>query len=105
MNYWGGCAVVGCTASSVLRASHIKPWSKSSDQERLDAANGLLLTANLDALFNDGLITFDPDGRMLVSERLSSKDRALLRLEGTLRKTLMPRQQEYLRFHKQIIFR
>ena len=79
-------------------------WPSCPDQERLDAANGLL-TANLDALFNDGLITFDPDGRMLVSERLSSKDRALLRLEGTLRKTLMPRQQEYLRFHKQIIFR
>jgi predicted restriction endonuclease len=77
MNYWGGCAVVGCTASSVLRASHIKPWSKSSDQERLDAANGLLLTANLDALFNDGLITFEADGNMLVSDRLSHKDRTL----------------------------
>jgi hypothetical protein len=105
MNYWGGCAVVGCTASSVLRASHIKPWSKSSDQERLDAANGLLLTANLDVLFNDGLITFDPDGSMLISERLSSQDRALLQLRGTLRKSLTPLQQTYLRFHRTTIFR
>jgi hypothetical protein len=105
MQYWGGCAVVGCTVSSVLRASHIKPWSKSSDQERLDASNGLLLTANLDALFNDGLITFEPDGRMLVSERLSSKDRALLQLGGTLRKSLTPSQQTYLRFHREILFR
>jgi hypothetical protein len=66
---WGGCAVVGCTAPSVLGASHIKPWKKSSDEERLDAANGLLLSANLDALFNDGLVTFGDDGRMSVSDR------------------------------------
>ncbi|HET9245398.1 MAG TPA: HNH endonuclease signature motif containing protein, partial [Xanthobacteraceae bacterium] len=61
---------------AALRASHIKPWRESSDRERLDPANGLLLTANLDALFNDGLIAFDDEGQMLVSAQLTRKDRS-----------------------------
>jgi hypothetical protein len=101
LKYWSGCAVVGCTAEAVLRASHIKPWKKSSDRERLDPANGLLLIANLDALFNDGLITFDDHGRMLISDQVASKDRSLLRLGGRLKKPPSPRQRKYLRFHRE----
>jgi HNH endonuclease len=100
LEYWGGCAVVGCTVEAALRASHIKPWRESSDRERLDPANGLLLIANLDALFNDGLITFDDDGRMLLSNQLTRKDRSLLRLKGKLKKRPSPRQRKYLRLHR-----
>jgi hypothetical protein len=99
--HWGGCAVIGCTVESVLRASHIKPWRQSSDAERLDPANGLLLIANLDALFNDGLITFDNEGRMLVSARLSQKEQSLLHLRGRLRKKLTVQQRHYLKFHRE----
>jgi hypothetical protein len=98
--HWSGCAVVGCAVGSVLKASHIKPWRKSSDAERLDPANGLLLIANLDALFNDGLITFDDDGKMLVSAQLTQKERSLLHLGGRLRARLTPQQRDYLQFHR-----
>ena len=40
---WVGCSVTGCTTRRLLQASHIKPWSKSTDIERLDPNNGLLL--------------------------------------------------------------
>jgi predicted restriction endonuclease len=50
------CVVSGCTLEDILRASHIKPWRDSNTDERLDPANGLLLTANLDALFDRYLI-------------------------------------------------
>ena len=54
---WGGCSVTGCGAHELLIASHIKPWSKcTTPAERLGAANGLLLTPNLDKLFDRGLI-------------------------------------------------
>lgn len=54
---WGArCAVNGCDVREVLRASHIKPWRKASKNEKLDPENGLLLSANLDALFDRGLI-------------------------------------------------
>jgi hypothetical protein len=55
----------------VLRASHIKPWKKSSNDERLDPENGLLLLANIDILFEKGFVSFDDDGCMLVSKDLS----------------------------------
>jgi hypothetical protein len=52
---WGGlCAVTGCGISAILRASHIKPWANSSNSDRLNPANGILLTAHIDALFNCG---------------------------------------------------
>ena len=39
------CAVTGCGVIKLLRASHLKPWSKcDTDAERLDPYNGLLLT-------------------------------------------------------------
>jgi hypothetical protein len=75
------------------------------DPERLDVANGLLLIANLDALFNDGLITFDDDGEMLISGELAQKDRTILQLKGGLRKKPTARQRSYLKFHRENEFR
>lgn len=69
MNYWGGaCAVTGCTLKEALRASHAKPWKDcTSDAERLNVYNGFLLTANLDALFDKGYISFTNDGLLMLS--------------------------------------
>jgi predicted restriction endonuclease len=104
LKYWRGCAVVGSTIQSILRASHIKPWRESADGERLDPANGLLLTANLDALFNDGLISFNDHGGMLISLRLRRSDRSLLQLGGKLRKGPVARQIGYLTYHRERVF-
>ena len=72
------CAVTACGIQEALRASHIKPWSESTDQERLDPYNGLPLLATLDALFDKHLIGFDSHGKMLISSELSSEERDLL---------------------------
>ncbi len=50
-----------------LRASHIKPWRDSSNQERLDGENGFLLTPSIDHLFDRGFISFEDSGRLLIS--------------------------------------
>ena len=48
----------------------MKPWAKcASDDERLDVFNGLLLSANLDAAFDAGLVTFDDAGLMYAPRR------------------------------------
>ena len=45
-------------------ASHAKPWAEcANDAERLDVFNGFLLVANLNALFDRFLISFDDTGR------------------------------------------
>jgi predicted restriction endonuclease len=92
--------VSGCSVREVLRASHIKPWKPSTDRERLDGHNGLLLTADLDALFDRGLISFDDDGEMLVSARLTEFDRKLFQLQRKLRKAPTKTQCRYLSDHR-----
>ena len=46
----------------MLIASHIKPWKDSSNTERLDINNGILLTPTFDKLFDKFLITFNDNG-------------------------------------------
>ena len=46
------CRITGVTREEHLRASHCKPWRDSSNEERLDGENGLLLTPNADPLFS-----------------------------------------------------
>jgi len=94
------CAVTGCSVRAVLRASHVKSWHSSSNVERLDLHNGLLLAAHLDALFDAGLITFNDDGSMLVSDRICQKDREELRLGNGLRKAPSDGLKEYLADHR-----
>ncbi len=64
------CGLCGITDERFLVASHIKPWSESNNQERLDVNNGFLLCPNHDALFDKGYISFNNDGRILISENL-----------------------------------
>ena len=71
IGYWKGCAVTGADCISVLRASHIKPWRDSSNEERLDQFNGLLLTPNLDAAFDAGRISFDNSGKIMLSPKFA----------------------------------
>lgn len=100
-DYWGqACAATNCKVREILRASHIKPWRLSSNAERLDPANGILLAANVDILFDRGLVSFDDDGRMLTSSRLSSAEKRLLGLPAGLRKKPDARQRSYLAHHR-----
>jgi hypothetical protein len=48
-------------------ASHCKPWRDSSNEERLNAENGLLLTPSVDHLVARGSISFDNDGKLIIS--------------------------------------
>ena len=100
------CAVTGSSTLKAIRASHIKPWSKSSNQERWDPHNGLPLVANLDALFDAGLISFDPSGRLIISSQLDARERMIYGLRGkSLAKTPAPKTAKYLAYHRNRVFR
>lgn len=99
------CAVTGCDISEILRASHIKPWADSSNKERLDPANGFLLAAHIDALFDGGLISFTDAGTMLLSSSLSAKDCTLLRLPTRLRSKLASSEKQFLDYHRRTRFK
>lgn len=68
--YGSACAVSGCTDESVLEAAHVTPHAEIQDYS---VSNGLLLRADIHALFDLRLISVDPEsGRVVVSCHLSS---------------------------------
>lgn len=95
----GRCAVSGLSLSPVLRASHIVPWREANDSQRLDPSNGLLLRADLDALFDFALITFDDRGKLLVSMLISAEHRSAIALMGDLRAPPTEARAAYLGEH------
>lgn len=99
---WNGrCAITGIEESSLLRASHIKPWAKcATDAERLDPDNGLLLAANWDAVFDKGLVTFNPSGMPLWSPRCTPSIRSLLGLHDGASLALSARSETYMAWHR-----
>ncbi|MEA2088904.1 MAG: HNH endonuclease [Patescibacteria group bacterium] len=55
-----------------LVASHIKPFIKSKDDEAYDPNNGLLLSRNMDMLFDQGYISFKNNGQIIFSRQLKT---------------------------------
>lgn len=67
------CRVTGVDEPRHLKASHIKPWRDSTDAQRLDGSNGLLLSPHIDHLFDEGYLTFSPDHRLVVVPEVENK--------------------------------
>lgn len=103
MGYWGGaCAATGIALPVVLRASHARPWAEcESDAQRLDVFNGFLLVANLDALFDQGLVSFEDNGRLIYSKVISLGSLTALGLGlDTQLRWLAHRHLPYLSWHR-----
>ena len=61
------CRITGVDNPVHLIASHCKPWRDSTNEERLNGENGLLLTPSIDHLFDRGFIGFEDDGMLIIS--------------------------------------
>jgi hypothetical protein len=103
ISQWGACAITGYRDTRFLVASHIKPWSKSENQERLDPFNGLLLLPNLDKVFDLGYISFEDSGRIWVSEELENAH--VLGIHTRLSVKLEEKHKGYLAYHRDTVFR
>lgn len=77
------CAVTGFDNLDVLIASHILPWSKANDEERLDVDNGLLLSPTYDALFDRHLISFENNGKIILSNTIEKQAYQKIGVDGT----------------------
>lgn len=98
---WGGCAVTGYRRPVLLLASHIKPWRNSTNQERLDPYNGLLLQPTIDRLFDKGLISFDKNGKLIRASGFSGDELKTLgiNVHGRLRQ-VQSDTMKYLEYHR-----
>jgi len=104
IEYWESCPVTKCEDSNLLVASHIKPWSESNNHERLDVFNGLLLTPNIDRLFDKGLISFADSGELLVSSFLSKNSTKLFDVHERIKIALNEKHTNYMIYHRENIF-
>jgi hypothetical protein len=103
IDYWKGCSVTQYKDEKLLIASHIKPWKDSKNNEKLDTYNGLLLTPNLDKLFDRGYISFDDEGCILFSEYLNDKEGLFLNEDMKIK--IENEHKKYLKFHRDNIFK
>lgn len=92
----------------LLIASHIKPWKDSDDKEKVNPNNGFMFTPTYDKLFDKGLISFEDDGKLLVSDSLSADVIEILGLKpgkvvGDLKIT--DECKRFLAYHRKIVFK
>lgn len=99
------CAVTGFDKLDVLIASHIVPWSESTNEERLDVDNGLLLSPTYDALFDRHLISFEDRGKIILSNSIEQQAYEKIGVSGDERiKNLSEYNLEYLDRHRNLFY-
>jgi hypothetical protein len=100
------CRITGVSNPEHLRASHCKPWRDSSNEERLDGENGLLLTPSIDHLFDRGFISFEDKGQLIVSpvahapslERMGVRTQEIVAVGA-----FTDGQRKYLEYHRESV--
>lgn len=98
------CCLCEVENPTLLIASHIKPWVESEPEEKLDVDNGFLMCPNHDKLFDKGYITFDDDGKIIISDRLTENDRVFLNVNSRMHIELTESNKKYLKFHRENVF-
>lgn len=101
---WKRCCLTKCDIKQVLRASHIKPWRNCDNRERLDVFNGVLLTANMDALFDRGLISFTDNGEIVRSAQITADLLVSLGCDPKAIVNFEKQHTPYLAYHREKIF-
>ncbi|MEG1916956.1 MAG: HNH endonuclease [Muribaculaceae bacterium] len=100
------CIITGVDNQKLLIASHIKPWALSNNSERLSEDNGFLLTPTFDKLFDIGLITFNMNSTMRISQFLGKENEKRLNIQASTTYDLMLNQEtiKNLQYHNDVIF-
>jgi putative restriction endonuclease len=100
------CRITGVENPVHLVASHCKPWRDSTNEERLNGENGLLLTPSIDHLFDRGFIGFENNGALIISpvaHRPSLHRMGIDTTAGVNVGTFTSGQRQYLEFHRNAV--
>lgn len=100
------CPITMVSDERILIASHIKPWSHSNDQEKIDPYNGFMFTPTYDYLFDRGYLTFTNDRRIKLSPFLSKMTYSKLGISDNILCSTLPIEgrEDYLEYHRGNIF-
>jgi len=100
------CRITGVENPVHLIASHCKPWRDSTNEERLNGENGLLLTPSIDHLFDRGFLGFEDNGNLIISpvahrpslQRMGIKTEGIVNVGG-----FTSGQRQFLDFHRNAV--
>jgi len=99
------CRISGVLDRRHLWARHIKAWCECDDAEKLDGANGLLMSPHIAHLFERGYISFSDEGDLLVSQGLNPVVLDNWHIELPLNVgEFRPEQCFYLGWHRREVF-
>ncbi|MCM3214036.1 HNH endonuclease [Niallia taxi] len=105
MSLWGcKCALCDIDLPELLKASRSKPWKDSTNEERNDPYNGILLCSNHDALYENGKIAFDGQGRLHISPEINEEDYQKYCLLTKKKIKLNQDNKVYFKWHKRNIW-
>jgi putative restriction endonuclease len=100
------CRVTKVNDPRHLKASHIKPWRDASDIERLDGANGLLLSPHIDHLFDEGYLTFSASQELVILPEVQRDLLDAWGIDPSIRVGEFSREQgAYLDYHRVNVFK
>lgn len=100
------CPITLVSDERLLIASHIKPWNKSNNEEKIDPKNGFMFTPTYDKLFDRGFISFDNEGIMIVSPWISPMNQKKLNIYSGKKINLpLEGRKEYLCYHREFVFK
>ena len=105
IDYYGCCQLCGIKKHEILVASHSKPFEKCNNKEAVNFYNWLLFCRNDDKLYNDGYISFDNDGNLLISCEMDDIDIQQFNLKNVKKLELEPEHKEFIKWHRNNIFR
>jgi hypothetical protein len=98
------CRITRVERAEHLIASHVQPWRDSSNEQRLDGENGLLLTPTVDHLFDKGFISFEDSGQLIVSPVADQRSLKKMGIDAEGRVNVgafSEGQRRYLDFHRE----
>lgn len=100
------CPITMVSDDRMLIASHIKPWVKSNDTEKVDPMNGFMFTPTFDYLFDRGFMTFTKDKRTKLSPFLSKMTYSKLGISDNKIIYQLPLEgrESYMEYHRKEIF-
>lgn len=99
------CALCDIALLELLQASYAKPWKDCTPKERVDPNNGILLCRNHDALYQNGLLAFDGQGKIHISSRIPEEDYEKYGLQKKMRVNRTNQNKAYLKWHKKHMFK
>jgi putative restriction endonuclease len=91
-------------AYPTLIASHIKPFIKSNEKEAYDPNNGILLSRNIDSLFDLGYITFTNNGEIVFATHLKQDVKDFIANYSLDNRFINTKRLEFLEYHRKEVF-